>query len=189
MLYKVLYRSIILLYYTTKEMIGMTVINLEETLMGFDRYNGGWVKTITALDKDYQNGYSLQGDFVANKRVKNVDLKENTLYLDCSIGGSRKNPEKNYHLFKFEDGEIEIIQTIEDGQQDWALLLWDNVEKELGLQKTQPEMVMEEIRKLNPEEFLELMDTLKDYSKYKLFLMEELVKGGINPDDVSKLMR
>lgn len=166
----------------------MTVINLEETLMGFDRYNGGWVKTITALDKDYQNGYSLQGDFVANKRVKNVDLKENTLYLDCSIGGSRKNQEKNYHLFKFEDGEINIIQTIEDGQQDWALLLWDNVEKELDLQKNPPEMVMEQIKKLNAEDFLELMNLLKTSPKYKLFLIEELVNGGINHDEVGKLM-
>ena len=65
----------------------MTVINLEDNLMGFDRYNGGWVKTITGIDKDYQNGYSLNGDFVANKRVKNVDLKEKAKDINESLKG------------------------------------------------------------------------------------------------------
>ena len=72
------------------------IINLAEQLMGFNRYNGGWVKTITGIDKDYSNGYSLNGEFVANKRVTNVNLEEDTLYLDCSIGGSRKNQEKDF---------------------------------------------------------------------------------------------
>ena len=147
------------------------IINLEEQLMGFDRYNGGWVKQITGLDKDYKNGYSLNGEFIANKRVKNVDLEENNLYLDCSIGGSRKNQEKNYHLFKVENGEIEIIQTIEDGQSDWAVQLWDNIERELGLQKTKTEQLFDKIHKLQLDEFKKLMVQLKkEAPRFQMFV-------------------
>ena len=147
------------------------IINLEEQLMGFDRYNGGWVKQITGLDKDYKNGYSLNGEFIANKRVKNVDLEENNLYLDCSIGGSRKNQEKNYHLFKVENGEIEIIQTIEDGQSDWAVQLWDNIERELGLQKTKTEQLFDKIHKLQLDEFKKLMVQLKkEEPRFQMFV-------------------
>lgn len=143
----------------------MTVINLEESLMGFDRYNGGWIKTITGLDKDYTNGYSLNGEFVGGSNVKNVDLQENVLYLDCSISGSRKNQVKNYHLFKMVDGEIDIIQTIEDGQNDWAVQLWDKIEEELNIIPSKVEMLEKEINKLSDEDFCKLLDNLKTNSK------------------------
>ena len=138
------------------------IINLEEQLTGYDRYNGGWVKSVTGLDKNYQNGYSLKGNFIGNKRIKNVNLVENELYLDCSIGGSRKNQEKNYHLFKLEDGKIKIIKTIEDGQQDWAVLLWEDVERELGLQKTKTELIFDKIKDLDVTEFISLIVKLNE---------------------------
>ena len=170
-------------------MIKMTIINLEENLVGFNRYNGGWVKTITGLDKDYQNGYSLNGEFVANKRVKNVDLKENILYLDCSIGGSRKNQEKNYHLFKFEDGEIEVIQTIENGQSDWALQLWDNVEKELGLQKSKIEMILDDIDSLDAKESIEFMEQFKTKIVFKIFITTKLGQLDLPNEKLNELLR
>lgn len=161
------------------------IINLEENLMGFDRYNGGWVKTITGLDKDYNNGYSLNGEFVANKRVKNVNLEKNILYLDCSIGGSRKHPEKDYHLFKLVDGEIEIIQTIEDGQADWAVQLWENIEQELGLQKTKSQEIMDDVKKLNEEEFDEFMLKLYNNIRFKCWMVEE----GVPPEILTKQVK
>lgn len=164
------------------------IINLEQNLEGFDRYNGGWVKTITKLDKDYNNGYSLNGEFIANKRVKNVNLEPNILYLDCSIGGSRKNQEKNYHLFKLVENEIAIIQTIEDGGPDWAVQLWDNVEKELGLQKTKPELVLEQATSLDTDEFIDFSEKLLEDNRFKLYLIKLCSEKGIEQEIVTKLL-
>ena len=54
----------------------------------FERYNGGWTKTVTGLDKQITNGYSILGEF---KPQKKDWYCEGGLYLDKGIGGSRKN--------------------------------------------------------------------------------------------------
>ncbi len=167
------------------------IINLEEHLVGFNRYNGGWVKTVERLDKNVTNGYSLVGEFVANKRVKNVNLDEDVLYLDCSIGGSRKNQEKNYHLFKIVDGEIEVIQTIENGQDDWAVQLWDNIERELQLENTEKiDNTISKIKKLDDEEFFNMMEKLrktdKRYKTLQYMILEDFIKHLIETDSLEE---
>ena len=142
-----------------------------ETLPYFTRYNGGWLKTITKIDKDYQNGYSLVGKFLPLSSGK-INLHENELYLDCSIGGSRKHQEKSYHLFKIVGREIVIIQTIECAGRDWAVSLWDSIEEELNLvDESKVKQITENIQNLNDSQFLELMDWLSKFdSRYKQFV-------------------
>ena len=157
------------------------IININEALPGFDRYNGGWIKTITAINKKKQNGYSLIGEFLPNNQG-NIDLQENTLYLDCSIGGSRKNQTRDYHLFTIQhNGEINLIQTIEDGGKDWAVTLWDNIEKTLS---QQPKSFY---RHIEPDEAKELIRTLDNNSLQQIIekslseYLERDNEGILNP--------
>lgn len=95
-----------------------------------DRYNGGWAKEITGLDKTKSNGYSLQGDFVAGGKSGNYRVTEGCLYLDCDIQGSRKNQRNEYTLFTIAAGEIKILATINgDRTKTWAIDLWDTIDK------------------------------------------------------------
>lgn len=97
----------------------------------FSRYNGGWLKQVTGLDKSKTSGYSLLGDFVkAGDYSMNYEVG---LYLDCSKTGSRKNQEFNYHLLKItEDGSIQILQTLVDVGRNYAVDLWETIEEELS---------------------------------------------------------
>lgn len=145
------------------------IININENIPLFTRYNGGWIKTVNGIDKDYKNGYSLVGEFLPVSRG-NIDLDENLLYLDCSIGGSRKNQEKNYTLFKIIDNEIFIIKEIEDGGSDWATSLWESIESELQIKENMADKTLKMVRKLDDHEFFELMETLRKTDKrYQTF--------------------
>ena len=145
------------------------LIKIENHIPLFTRYNGGWIKTIKNLDKDYQNGYSLEGEFLPVSSGT-IQLHENELYLDCSIGGSRKNQEKNYTLFKIQDNDVIILQEIEDGGRDWAMLLWETIEKELEIQPQPEELVEKDIKKLDDTQFLLLMNNLRKNKKYQNLL-------------------
>ena len=74
------------------------------------RYNGGWTKTVTSLDKTVATGYSIEGNFVTVGDFK--EFYEDGLYLDCDIQGSRKHQDKNYRLIKLENGKMELINEI-----------------------------------------------------------------------------
>ena len=93
------------------------------------RYNGGWAKTVTGLDKSRTNGYSILGDFL------DIDApqywKEGTLILDCDIYGSRKHPEKTYRLFQYQDGKLHLLTYVGD-TKDWAVKLWPVIEEALA---------------------------------------------------------
>ena len=145
------------------------IININENIPLFSRYNGGWIKTIIGLDKDFKNGYSLVGEFLPVSSG-NIDLDEDTLYLDCSIDGSRKNQEKNYTLFRLIDNEIFIIKEIEDGGKDWAMSLWETIESELQIKENLVEKALKQIKKLDDHEFFEMMETLRKTDKrYQTF--------------------
>jgi len=93
------------------------------------RYNGGWTKVITGIDKTKTNGYSLLGDFV-NTGVANKKSywKKGTVFIDCDIGGSRKHQRKKYRLFYLnKDGEMELVAT--DNTPDYAVNFWDKIEE------------------------------------------------------------
>lgn len=95
----------------------------------FTRYNGGWLKKVTGLDKSKTNGYSILGEFVKGGDYK-MDYPTG-IYLDCSKGGSRKNQEFNYHLFKVDKDGFHLLQTMEDGGRNWACEFWEKIEEEL----------------------------------------------------------
>ena len=90
------------------------------------RYNGGWLKTVTGLDKTVTNGFSIEGSFVQAGDFK-MDY-EPGLYLDCSKGGSRKNQKRNYHLFRVDGKGFHLLQTLEDAQGAWACEFWETIE-------------------------------------------------------------
>jgi len=92
----------------------------------YTRYNGGWAKTVTGLDKTRTNGYSLMGEFVNSP----CWLTPGSLLLDCSKGGSRKNQFWEYHLFKVE-GTGQLTPLEESSGKTWAVDLWPAVEKNL----------------------------------------------------------
>lgn len=90
------------------------------------RADGGWLKTITELDKSVKNGYSLVGDF-----VKAGDFEEeyaDGLYLDCNKEDKKT---ADYRLFRFKDGKIRLLDMVINGKQNWATDLWNAVEDEL----------------------------------------------------------
>ena len=94
----------------------------------FTRYNGGWVKSVTKLDKRQTNGYSLVGDFLK----EGLQWLSPGVYLDCSIGGSRKHPAKTYTVFLLKpDGSVEKLGSVEQCR-DWAVRLWDIIEDGLN---------------------------------------------------------
>jgi beta-glucanase (GH16 family) len=97
------------------------------------RYNGGWVKSITGINKAKSNGYSLQGDFLSNgnKSSSEVRVTEGKLYLDCGIGGSRKSQEKKYTFFTIRNSEIVIVHEEKDSSS-WAINSWEAIEKFLA---------------------------------------------------------
>jgi hypothetical protein len=114
------------------------LVNLKQSLAaaggGFEspmgRYNGGWCKTVERLDKSKDNGYSLVGEFVHKESVQ--AYQEPGLYLDCDIGGSRRNQVKYYTLFALKaDGTVEVLQTLSvraGRTSDWAVRLWPAIE-------------------------------------------------------------
>ena len=145
------------------------IINVNDKIPLFDRYNGGWIKTVYRVDKDYKNGYSLVGDFLPVSSG-NIDLSEDTLYLDCSISGSRKHPERDYTLFKIIDGEVFIIKEIENGGRDWAMSLWETVEKELDCVDPY-ESLKKKLEKMDYKEFLKFFEHLRTNDKrFQMYL-------------------
>lgn len=95
------------------------------------RYNGGWTKQVTSLDKTVTTGYSILGDFVTVGDFK--EFYDDGLYLDCDIQGSRKHQDKNYTLIRIHDGEGEKLHQVLEGGRDWATEFWDPIEKELSI--------------------------------------------------------
>jgi hypothetical protein len=99
------------------------------TFEGFTRYNGGWIKTVTGLNKTITNGYSVLGTFAQAQ----ITWNSPGLYLDCSIGGSRKNHEPRYQLFILhKDGSISGVgEQLKNPGKDWAVKLWPLIERTL----------------------------------------------------------
>lgn len=88
------------------------------------RYNGGWTKTVTGLDKSKDNGYSLIGEFVKSEQLAN---QAPGLYVDCDIAGSRKNQAKQYQLFELKpDGTAQYLAYSRGF--DWAVKLWPAID-------------------------------------------------------------
>jgi len=110
------------------------IINWQKEITKIDpdikfRLHGGWLKTITELDKTVKNGYSLVGDC-----VKAGDFEEEYsegIYLDCNKEGTSKKTQQDYRLFRFKNNEVRLLDMVIDGKQGWAPQLWDALEGEL----------------------------------------------------------
>lgn len=110
----------------------MVLINFKQqcNIPTFSRARKGWAKRITGLNKEHSNGYSFQGDFV---NLGNFDTNlVNGIYLDCSKSvGEDDEVIKTYHIFTCEDGEINLLKTVEDGK-GWAVQCWDVIDDYLN---------------------------------------------------------
>jgi hypothetical protein len=142
----------------------------EGTFQGFSRYNGGWIKQITGLDKSVTDGYSILGEFAPKKKT----WVKPGVYLDCSIAGSRKNQDRRFHLFILcTDGSIkqigEEMEYSGSSGGDWAVDMWDDIENTLK----NPNFT-------NPIEKSRL-DVLKDEEKNLLEQLEKI------RDEIKKL--
>lgn len=106
----------------------MVLINFKQqcNIPTFSRARKGWAKKISGLDKEYPNGYSLQGEFIT---LGNFDTNlTDGIYLDCSKKANDDGEvEKTYHLFTVTNGEIQLLQT-ESDCKGWAVKFWDNIE-------------------------------------------------------------
>ena len=94
------------------------------------RATGGWVKTVTGLDKSVLNGFSLVGEF-----VKAGDYKSefsDGLYLDCNKEGKKSNPKQDFRLFRLKNGKLTLIDEVYDGKKNWAVEFWDSVSEEMN---------------------------------------------------------
>ncbi len=119
---------------------GQHMIDLSEavqSLTNYDRYNGGWIKSVKSLNKKFTNGYSIVGDFVN----EGVNWVTPGLFIDCSVGGSRKHHDKYHTLFELTPkGEINEIEAVPKNSRNWAVHLWDIIEEMLAKhQQTKPE--------------------------------------------------
>lgn len=111
---------------------------ISEHIEKFSRYNGGWVKEVTGLDKSTMNGFSIEGSFISPTGGFH-DIRSEKLYIDCSIDGSRKNQEKQYTLFTFDAaGKYVPLYVHEydwsgsEKERGWAMAMWPHIEKHLG---------------------------------------------------------
>ena len=93
------------------------------------RATGGWLKTVTGLDKSVLNGYSLVGEF-----VKSGDYKSeysDGLYLDCNKEGKKSNPKQDFRLLRLKNGKLTLIDQVYDAKKNWAVEFWDSVAEEI----------------------------------------------------------
>jgi hypothetical protein len=98
-----------------------------EVIPHFTRYNGGWIRRIDTVNEKMTTGYSLVGEFAR----EGLTWHKPGLYLDCSIGGSRKNQKYQYSLFILgQDGVAKYLDALEirwGKGGDWAVCMWDAV--------------------------------------------------------------
>lgn len=143
----------------------MAIVNFKKecNIPTFSRARKGWAKRITGLDKSKANGYSFQGDFVS---LGNFDTNLlNGVYLDCSKKANNEGEvEKTYHIFSVEDGEITLLQTVEDGK-GWAVKCWDSIDDYLNREGiTSNELLNQILEKTSDESVLiGLVEEIKDY--------------------------
>lgn len=109
------------------------ILNWKQYLKEIDpsikyRQQGGWLKTITELDKTTNTGYSLVGDFIEHGDYE-VEYSEG-LYLDCNKEGTKKKPQIDYRLFRVNSKGIRLLDMVIDADKEWATLLWEAVEDE-----------------------------------------------------------
>jgi len=105
--------------------------------IAIDRYNGGWLKRVTGLNKERLNGYSIEGEFVKPPFY----CVPGDVILDCSKVGSRKHVECIYTVMRVrEDGHFEEVGRYDAGEErrGWAPEVWPFIEEALGQERPNP---------------------------------------------------
>lgn len=97
-------------------------------LLDYTRYNGGWTKTVTALDTAKTNGFSIVGEFVENKTTWMAP----GVYLDCGIGGSRSRHRKSYAIYRIAPDGALVEYGSSESERDWATALWPAIRAALA---------------------------------------------------------
>lgn len=145
---------------------GQLLINVNEMAKNgnpnYTRYNGGWVKRVSQIDKSKTDGYSLIGSF-----VNNTTWLTPGLYIDCSIAGSRKSHDKRYALLRLTaTGEVETLGTTFD-KREWAIEFWPAIEEALGnaaeylpVSESQIEKVWATFKELSEQEQVEIRNRI-----------------------------
>ena len=103
------------------------------------RATGGWLKTVTGLDKSVLNGFSLVGEF-----VKSGDYKSeysDGLYLDCNKEGKKSNPKQDFRLLRLKNGKLTLIDQVYDAKKNWAVEFWAE-EIDPSLQEKEVDKIM-----------------------------------------------
>lgn len=150
-----------------EEQIKMNYINeIKKVASDIGRYNGGWLKRVTGLDKTQKNGYSLEGDFVEAGNYQS--LYKQGVYVDCDKDGSRKNQEWNYTLFKLDTKGITVIKRIMDGGRTWAVDLWDEIEANIQ-QKEEGEKTIKYLELIEKFANAENMKEIEEIKQTQLF--------------------
>lgn len=125
-----------------KNEAGQLLMDLEDVMaasgqiVNYTRYNGGWIRHVTGLNTKTTDGYSILGDFVKD----GIQWADPGLYLDCSIGGSRKQQERWFTLFVLTpEGEIQKVgkwwKISGKSGGTWAPHFWDEIELQLNALK------------------------------------------------------
>lgn len=134
------------------------------------RSTGGWLKTVTNLDKSVLNGYSIVGEFVKSGDYK--EEYEDGLYLDCNKEGKKSKPKQDFRLFRLKHGKLTLIDQIYDGKKNWAVDLWDSVGEELNpnYQEDEADKILKLVldktgknRELLKEFQIKLTETIKEF--------------------------
>ena len=87
---------------------------------GRNAHKNGYAKEIRKLDNHNKNGYGLIGDFISLTNSKPTELKENSLYLDCSRGETWKDD--TFHLFTVKDGKVVLIDKAHSIRDLWETM-------------------------------------------------------------------
>ena len=128
---------------------------------------GGWLKTVTGIDKTVTNGYSIEGEF-----VKAGDYKEeiaNGLYLDCNKEGKKSKPKQDFRLIRVRDGKLTLIEAVYDGKKNWAVEFWDSISEEFDTNYKQSEaekLVSDLLKKTGKD--TELLNKINDLIEVKI---------------------
>lgn len=87
--------------------------------------DGGWCKSVTGIDKQFTNGYSIEGPFMPDQTAWYL---VGHLYLECAKYGRRNHTEDHILFYVDADGNDHNVCVVEDRLNGWATQLWEPIQ-------------------------------------------------------------